>query len=76
MMDEAEHDVLAFMRFPLPHWPIDKPFRCELLSWEGTGDRAAKSRVRGCKPGRAAFSVAPRLRRPCAASRCRVVAIG
>src|SRR6516165_1211674 len=31
-----------------------------------TGDRVAKSRDRGCKPGRAALSVAPRLRHPCA----------
>src|SRR3954467_4895862 len=46
---------------------IDKPFRRELLFWDGTGDRGAKSRVRGCKPGHAAFSVVPRLRHPCAA---------
>jgi len=52
---------------------IDKPCRRDLLSWHGTGDRAAKSRVRGCKPGRAAFSVAPHLRRPCAAFPSRAV---
>jgi len=73
-MDEAESDVLAYMSFPPAHRPklhstdeIDKPFRRELLSWDGTGDRVAKSRVRGCKPGHAAFSVVPRLRHPCAA---------
>ena len=43
---------------------IDKPFRRDLLSWGDTGDRAAKSRARGCKPDRAAFSVAPRLWQP------------
>src|SRR6476620_9745028 len=39
---------------------IDKPFRCDLLVWTCTGDRVAKSRARGCEPGRAAFTVAPR----------------
>jgi transposase-like protein len=46
---------------------IDKLFRRELLSWSGTGDRVAKSRAGGCKPGHAAFSVVPHLRHPCAA---------
>jgi len=55
---------------------IDKPFRRELLSWSGTGDRAAKSRVRGCKPDHAVFSVVPHLRHPCAALRGPAVAIG
>jgi putative transposase len=62
LMDEAESDVLAYMSFPPAHRPklhstdeIDKPFRRELLSWNGTGDRAAKSRDRGCEPGHAAF---------------------
>ena len=83
LMDEAETDVLAFMSFPKDHRPklhstdeIDKPFRCDLLFWAGTGDRAAKSRARGCKPDHAAFSVVPRLRRPCAGSPCRASAIG
>ncbi len=83
LMDEAESDVLAYMSFPKDHRPklhstdeIDKPFRRDLLSLGGTGDRAAKSRDRGCKPGRAALSVGPRLRHPCAVSRCRAVAIG
>ena len=55
---------------------IDKFFRRDLLSLWGTGDRAAKRWVRGCKPGRAAFSVAPRLRHPCAAPFARVASIG
>jgi len=82
LMDEAESDVLAYMSFPPAHRPklhstdeIDKPFRRELLSWNGTGDRAAERRDRGCEPGHAAFSVVPHLRRPCAASQCRAVAI-
>jgi len=54
---------------------IDKPFRRELLSWAGTGDRVAKSWDRGCEPGHVAFSVVPQLRRPCAASHCRGAAI-
>jgi hypothetical protein len=73
-MDQAEADVLAYTDFPAAHRAkihstdeIDKPFCCDLLSWRGTGDRAAKSQVRGCEPGRAAFSAAPHLRRPCAA---------
>ena len=83
LMDEAESDVLAYMSFPPAHRPklhstdeIDKPFRRALLCWGGTGDRAAKSRGRGCKPGRAAFSVAPLLRHPCAVAQSRDAAIG
>ena len=82
-MDEAEADVLAFMRFPKDHRPkihstdeVDKPFRRDLLSSSSTGDRVAKSRDQGCKPDHAALSVVPPLRRPCAASHCRAVAIG
>lgn len=55
---------------------IDKPFRRKLLSCRGTGDRAAKSWDRGCKPDHAAFRAVPRLRHPCAALACRAVAIG
>jgi hypothetical protein len=58
LMDDAEADVLAYMGFPTQHRAklhstdeIDKPFRCELLFWGGTGDRAAKSWAGGCKPG-------------------------
>ena len=75
--------LLPFYDFPAEHWKhlrttdeIDKPLRRDLLSCGGTGDRAAKSRDRGCKPGRAAFSVAPRLRHPCAGLSCRAAAIG
>jgi hypothetical protein len=69
-MDEAETDILAFMSFPKDHRPkihstdeIDKPLQCDLLCWDGTGDRAAKSRARGCKPDRAAFNAVPHWRR-------------
>jgi putative transposase len=74
LMDDAETDMLAYMGFPAQHRAklhstdeIDKLFRRDLLSWVGTGDRAAKSRAGGCKPDHAAFSVLPRLRHPCAA---------
>ena len=74
LMDDAEDDVLAYMGFPAQHRAklrstdeIDKLFRRELLSWSGTGDRVAKSRAEDASPDRAAFSVAPRLRHPCAA---------
>jgi hypothetical protein len=83
LMDDSEHDVLAYMAFSAQHRTklhstdeIDKPFRRDLLSWSGTGDRAVKSWGRGCKPNRAAFSVVPHLRRPCAVSGCRAAAIG
>src|ERR1700692_1381399 len=47
---------------------IDKSFVPRaLLFWRGTGDRVAKSRGRGCQPGRAAVTVAPHWRHPCAA---------
>jgi hypothetical protein len=45
---------------------IDKPFLLDLLFWRSTGDRVAKSRARGCQPGRAAITVAPHWRHPCA----------
>jgi len=85
LLDDSEHDVLAYiyMAFPAQHRTklhstdeIDKPFRRELLSWNGTGDRVAKSRDRGCEPDHAAFSVVPQLRRPCAVSDCRAASIG
>src|ERR1700680_767134 len=47
---------------------IDKSFLLrDLLFWRGTGDRVAKSRGRGCQPGRAAVTVAAHWRHPCAA---------
>ena len=45
---------------------IDKSFLLDLLFWRSTGDRVAKSRVRGCHLGRAAITVAPHWRHPCA----------
>jgi putative transposase len=56
---------------------IDKSFLLrDLLFCKSTGDRVAKSRHRGCQPGRAAITVAPHWRHPCAAYRDHVAAIG
>ena len=56
---------------------IDKSFLLrDLLFCRSTGDRVAKSRARGCRPGRAAVIVAPHWRHPCAASRDHAAAIG
>ena len=75
--------LLAFYDFPAEHWKhlrttdeIDKLFLRDLLSWRGTGDRVAKSRARGCQPGRAAVTVAPHWRHPCAAYQDHAAAIG
>jgi hypothetical protein len=65
-VEDNIEETLTYYRPPLPHHKhmkstdeIDKPLRRDLLCSNGTGDRAAKSRDRGCKPGRAAFSLAP-----------------
>jgi putative transposase len=56
---------------------IDKSFLLrDLLFCRSTGDRVAKSRARGCQPGRAAVIVAPHWRHPCAASWDHAAAIG
>jgi hypothetical protein len=56
---------------------IDKSFLPrDLLFLRGTGDRVAKSRGRGCQPDRAAITVAPHWRHPCAAYRDHATAIG
>jgi hypothetical protein len=47
----------------------------DLLLWRSTGDRVAKSRARGCRPGRAAIIVAPHWRHPCAAYQDHAAAI-
>ena len=76
--------LFAFYDFPAEHWKhlrttdeIDKSFLLrDLLFWRGTGDRVAKSRARGCQPGRAAVTVAPHWRHPCAAYQDHAAAIG
>ena len=76
--------LLAFYDFPAEHWKhlrttdeIDKSFLLrDLLFCRSTGDRVAKSRARGCQPGRAAVTVAPHWRHPCAASWDHAAAIG
>jgi hypothetical protein len=56
---------------------IDKSFLLrDLLFWRSTGDRVAKSRVRGCQPGRAAVTIAPHWRHPCAAYQDHAASIG
>lgn len=83
-MEEAGDRLFAFARLPPSQWrsarttdEIDKSFPlCDLLFWRSTGDRVAKSRARGCQPGRAAVTVAPHWRHPCAAYQDHAAAIG
>jgi hypothetical protein len=81
-MDDFEA-CIAHLRFPVTHRrairttdEIDKSFLLrDLLVCRSTGD-VAKSRARGCQPGRAAVIVAPHWRHPCAAYQGHAVAIG
>jgi hypothetical protein len=83
-LTKDRHVLLAFYDFPAEHWKhlrttdeIDKSFLLrDLLLWRSTGDRVAKSRDRGCQPGRAAITVAPHWRHPCAAYQDHAAAIG
>jgi len=83
-LSKDREPLLAFYDFPAEHWKhlrttdeIDKSFLLrDLLLWRGTGDRVAKSRARGCQPGRAAVTVAPHWRHPCAAYQDHAAAIG
>jgi putative transposase len=83
-LEEAGDRLFTFTRLPPSQWrsarttnAIDKSFLLrDLLFCRSTGDRVAKSRVRGCQPGRAAVIVAPHWRHPCAASRDHAAAIG
>jgi putative transposase len=76
--------LLVFYDYSAEHWKhlratdeIDKSFLLrDLLFWRSTGDRVAKSRARGCQPGRAAITVALHWRHPCAAYQGHAVAIG
>jgi transposase-like protein len=82
-LEEAGERLFAFTRLPPSQWrsvrttdEIDKSFLLrDLLFWRGTGDRVAKSRARGCQPGRAAVTVAPHWRHPCAAYQGHAAAI-
>jgi hypothetical protein len=84
LVERSVHETLTYYAFPDIHWQkirttdeIDKSFLLrDLLFWRGTGDRVAKSRARGCQPGRAAFTVAPHWRHPCAAYQDHAAAIG
>jgi transposase-like protein len=71
-LEEAGDRLFTFTCLPPSQWrsarttdEIDKSFLLRDL-WRGTGDRVAKSWARGCQPGRAAVTVAPRWRHPCA----------
>ena len=84
LVERSVHETLTYYAFPDIHWQkirttdeIDKSFLLrDLLFWRGTGDRVAKSRARGCQPGRAAITVAPHCRHPCAAYQDHAAAIG
>ena len=83
-LEEARDRLFTFTRLPPSQWrstrttdEIDKSFLLrDLLFLRGTGDRVAKSRVRGYQPGRAAVTVAPHWRHPCAAYQDHAAAIG
>jgi hypothetical protein len=83
-LEEAGDRLFTFTRLPPSQWrsarttdEIDKSFLLrDLLFWRSTGDRVAKSRARGCQPGRAAVIVAPHWRHPCAAYQDHAAAIG
>ena len=83
-MDDDDFEAcIAHLRLPVTHRrstrttdEIDKYFLRVLLSWRGTSDRVAKSRSRGCQPGRAAVNVAPHWRHPCAVYQDHAAATG
>jgi putative transposase len=83
LVERGVSETLTYYAFPDIHWQkirttdeIDKPFLLDLLFWRSTGDRVAKSRARGCQPGRAAITVAPHWRHPCAVFQDDAAAIG
>src|SRR4029077_7713234 len=83
LVERSVSETLTYYAFPDIHWQkirttdeIDKPFLLDLLFWRSTGDRVAKSRARGCQPGRAAVTVAPHWRHPCAVFQDDAAAIG
>ena len=75
-LEEAGDRLFTFTRLPASQWKssrttdeIDKGFLAQSAIVPSHGRTAwRKNRDRGRKPCRAAFSVAPRLQRPCAAS--------
>src|SRR4051812_45289999 len=57
LMDESEHDVLAYMGFPAQHRAklhstdvLDKGLFAAVLGWPGTGDRVALSGAAAASP--------------------------
>jgi hypothetical protein len=83
LVERSVSETLTHYAFPDIHWQkirttdeIDKPFLLDLLFWKSTADRVAKSRARGCQPGRAAITVAPHWGHPCAVFQDDAAAIG
>jgi transposase-like protein len=83
LVERGVSETLTYYAFPDIHWQkirttdeIDKSFLLDLPFWRSTGDRVAKSRARGCQPGRAAIIVAPHWRHPCAVFQDDAAAIG
>ena len=69
-------DSLRFAKVPMicTTDEIDKPFLLrDLLFWRG---RVTAWQARGCQPGRAAVTVAPHWRHPCAGYQDHAAAIG
>src|SRR3954469_22878707 len=77
LMDESEHDVLAYMAFPARHRTklhstdvLDKSLSATVLSWRGRAPAGrGAGRRRRAPPGRLILMARPRSRRPCASCR-------
>ena len=66
LMDESEHDVLAYMGFPARHRTklhstdvLDKGLSAAVLWWPGTGDRVALSGAAAASPAGSPHPVDP-----------------
>ena len=81
LVERSVSETLTYYAFPDIHWhkirttdEIDKPFLLrDLLFWRG---RVTAWQARGCQPGRAAVTVAPHWRHPCAGYQDHAAAIG
>jgi hypothetical protein len=66
LMDESEHDVLAYIGFPAQHRTklhstdvLDKGLFAAVLGWPGTGDRVALSGAAAASPAGSPHVVDP-----------------